>query len=61
MVVNDDYWGRYPYGHPRPPVRPEPQPPRPAPNIVSCDVFKCVDSKGYSHPRGQIGETVRRP
>ena len=61
VVVNDDYWGRYPYGHPRPPVRPEPQPPRPAPNIVSCDVFKCVDSKGYSHPRGQIGETVRRP
>ncbi|MEG1202977.1 MAG: DUF4124 domain-containing protein [Comamonas sp.] len=61
VVVTDDYWGRPPYGHPRPPVRPHPRPPQPAPNIVHCDVFKCRDAQGYTHPRGPLGETVRRP
>ncbi|MGF6212289.1 DUF4124 domain-containing protein [Comamonas sp. 4034] len=59
-VVNDDYWDRYPHGRPHPP-RPQPQPVQPAPSITRCDVFKCVDSQGYSHPRGQIGETAPRP
>ena len=59
-VVTDDYWDRYPHGRPHPP-RPQPQPVQPAPSITRCDVFKCVDSQGYSHPRGQIGETAPRP
>ena len=60
-VINDDYWDRYPYGRPHPPVRPLPQPlpQQPAPSITRCNVFNCVDSQGYTHPRGQIGETPR--
>ena len=30
-----------------------------APAITHCDVFKCVDAQGYTHPRGAIGETPR--
>ena len=60
-TVVDDYWGRYPYGHPRPPVRPQPAPHPPAAAITRCNVFHCTDAQGYSHPRGQIGETVPQP
>lgn len=59
VVPVDPYGDRYPYYRP-PPPRPPVQP-APAPSISRCDVFKCVDSQGYSHPRGQIGETVRPP
>lgn len=59
VVPVDPYGDRYPYYRP-PPPRPPVQP-TPAPSISRCDVFKCVDSQGYSHPRGQIGETVRPP
>ncbi|MGE8491513.1 MULTISPECIES: DUF4124 domain-containing protein [Comamonas] len=60
VLPADPYWDRYPYGRP-PPRPPVVTPPAPAPSITRCDVFKCVDAQGYSHPRGQIGETVRPP
>ncbi len=60
VLPADPYWDRYPYGRP-PPRPPVVTPPPPAPSISRCDVFKCVDTQGYSHPRGQIGETARPP
>ena len=60
VVQQDDYWNRYPYG--QRPQRPErPAPPQPAPTIARCDVFNCVDTNGFSHPRGGIGEGPRLP
>ncbi len=59
-VVTDPYWDRYPYGS-RPPPVVRPQPSQSAPTLTRCDVFKCYDAQGYSHPRGQIGEGVPRP
>lgn len=59
VLPSDPYADRYPYYRP-PPPRPPVQP-TPAPSIARCDVFKCVDTQGYTHPRGQIGETVRPP
>ncbi len=59
VLPADPYWDGYPYRPNRP--RPPAPPPAPAPSISRCDVFKCVDTQGYSHPRGQIGETARPP
>lgn len=59
VLPADPYWDGYPYRPHRP--RPPAPPPAPAPSISRCDVFKCVDTQGYSHPRGQIGETARPP
>lgn len=59
VLPADPYWDGYSYRPNRP--RPPAPPPAPAPSISRCDVFKCVDTQGYSHPRGQIGETVRQP
>lgn len=57
MVAIDGYGYGYGYGY-RPHIRPPhpPAPPGPAPSIVQCDVFKCTDTDGHSHPRPGIGE-----
>lgn len=59
VLPADSYWDGYPYRPNRP--RPPAPPPAPAPSISRCDVFKCIDTQGYSHPRGQIGEIARPP
>ncbi|MGE8320613.1 MAG: DUF4124 domain-containing protein [Comamonas sp.] len=53
LVVIDGYdYGYRPHIHPpRPPVSQGP-----APAIRQCDVFKCVDANGNTHPRAGIGE-----